>query len=395
MSSDGPRKSGEDRGSAIQVVRVTDLNADAVAEFFRRVWTPTATGDEIREGRARAAATNPSVPGADPPAVAFLRNGEVLGYLGTIPVKFWNGTTETAAHWLKGFMVLPEHRNGPIGFAVLKEMLQHVGVVGSVAVAAPALRLMTAIGFIDCGVLPNYVSPLRPGVIARQIDIGRLGLPLPRWIQRTSMMAQTIGIASVAGSVVGIGLSIWRALRGGQGLRFDASTGLPSISALDELWVSARSTLAAAAVRDGAFLKWRYEPGPGSPYEAVVVRDKKSTNRLIAVAVVRRPGTSGDSRLRGINVATLSDILFPTTDLNAGLAAVAGAERTARRMGADALLCTASHPVMDVVLKRRAFVRIPGNLHVLIRDPAKALHLPTRIEEWWSTRGDGNSDEVF
>ena len=168
---------------------------------------------------------------------------------------------------------------------------------------------------------------------------------------------------------------------------------MPPSEHLDALWRRARNTLPAAAVRDGTYLPWRYEPASGGIYEAVAVWDR--TGRLEAVAIVKKPRAQGDERLRGIMVATLSDILFPADRADAGLAALAGAERIARRMGADAILCSATHPTVTALLPRRAYLRMPGNIYFLIRDPQRALNLPTGLDAWWVTRGDDGSDETF
>jgi hypothetical protein len=91
----------------------------------------------------------------------------------------------------------------------------------------------------------------------------------------------------------------------------------------------------------------------------------------------------------------MSDILFPADNLAAGVAAIAGAERVARRMGADAFVSSAAHPSIIEALRRRAAVRLPGNVHLMIRDRTRSLGLPTNVESWWATRGDASSDEVF
>jgi hypothetical protein len=339
---------------------------------------------------------NPAVPGADVPAVAFLCDGEVIGHLGTIPVKFWNGSTETVAHWLKGFMVLPEHQNGPVGFAVLKEMLRHVDVAGAMTVALPARRLFQAMGFVDCGALPNHICVLQPGRVAESIDIAELGLGIPSWLHRSARAAQTMGVARAVGAVAGVGFRALRSLRGfSLGVAADLSGDLPPRAELDDLWARSRPTMLAGAVRDGSFLTWRYKARAGELYEAVAVRERAGDRRLVALAVVRRWTETPDPRLQGIRVATLADILFRADEPAAGLAALAGAEQIARRMDADALLCSAAHPMLTSLLRRRAYLRLPANVHLMLRDQKRTAGLPLKVEEWWLTRGDANSDDAF
>jgi hypothetical protein len=148
-------------------------------------------------------------------------------------------------------------------------------------------------------------------------------------------------------------------------------------------------------VRNGSFLSWRYDAPAGTAYEAVAVRERTGEKRLVAIAVVRRWRDNSDQRLRGIRLATLSDILFRADEPLAGLAALAGAERMARRMGADAILCSAAHPALTSALRRRAYLRAPGNVHLMLRDPTQAAALPQQVDSWWVTRGDASSDDVF
>lgn len=382
---------------AVEVTRIAPENYDAVAGFFRKVWSEHATGEAVRRARTEAARSNPATSGADVPAVVYLHDGAVIGHLGTIPVKFWNGRTETPAHWLKGFMVLPEHQNGPVGYAVLKELLKHIGVSGAMVVGLPARRLFKAVGFVDCGVIPNYVCVLRPARVAKSIDVASLGLGLPSWLHRSVRATQAAGVASIAGAASGVALRALRALsvRSSPNLLTDVSSGAVQEHALNALWSSARANIAGAAVRDGTFLAWRYSFAEKGAYEAVSVYERAGEKRLVAVAVVRRWSNTTDARLRGIRVATLSDILFRPNDSAAGLAAIAGAERVARRMGADAILCSAAHPSITSLLRAQTYFRLPGNVHLMVRDANGVLKLPPAVDAWWVTRGDGHADELF
>ena len=76
---------------------------------------------------------------------------------------------------MKGFMVLPEHRNGPIGYLVLKEAVRRLGIAAVLTVADPSRRLFEAMGFRNLGMLSNQILPLRPARIAASIDAEALG----------------------------------------------------------------------------------------------------------------------------------------------------------------------------------------------------------------------------
>jgi GNAT superfamily N-acetyltransferase len=378
------------------VTRVTDNEADSVAEFMRRVWGSTVTGERIRRSLREGARTNPAVTGEPIPSVVYRRDDEALGYLGSIPVRFWNGRSEVAAHWLKGFMVLPEHQNGPVGFGLLREMLRHVDVAGTMTVAQPARRLFKAVGFTDCGALPNYIAVLRGGRVAQCVDVGVLGDAVPSVVRRGVVLARKTGVASVGGACAAIARRSWNALRAlSITTSVDLSGSLPSQDAIDRLWLRVRQRVAAGTTRDGRYFHWRYDARRGGAYEVATVRERGARARLVGLAVVRRSGDSPDPRLSGLRLATLADILFDPRDERAGIAALKAAERLARRMGADALLCTTAHPAITRLLARRVYVKTTGGVHMMVREPRAERRLSTRVEDWWLMRGDANSDDAF
>ena len=127
-------------------------------------------------------------------------------------------------------------------------------------------------------------------------------------------------------------------------------------------------------------------------YRFVTVRED---DRLVAVGVIRRPNPEGDPRLRGIQVATIADALYPLDQPRIGLALLAAAERAAREVGADAILSSASAKAFRALTRRRAYLRAPGNVHFFTKDPAETCSMPDELSAWWLTRGDGESDGVL
>jgi predicted N-acetyltransferase YhbS len=379
----------------VEVVRANDAHDSALAEFYRAVWDRDATEESVRSGRKQAAAANPVERGAESPRFVFLRDGQVLGHIGTIPARFWNGAEECAGAWFKGFMVLPEHRNGPVGFTVLKEAIRQSGISAVLTVALPSRRLFAALGFVDHGPVPNHLLVLRPGKVLGALDVAALGMgDSASGVGRLVRLAQRLRLAHATGVVAGVGFALWKGLRGFGARRATIHTGA-SVATPDEitaLWLRARESLAAAQVRDADYLIWRFAAPPADTYEFAAVRERGA---LAGIAVVRRPREDGDPRLRGIKVATLSDILFDPTRPDIGMATLRAAEHIARRMGADAMLCTASHAVLAAALRRRAFVRLSGNVHFMLRDPGNEKKWPVELERWWITRGDAESDGVF
>ncbi|HYR07338.1 MAG TPA: hypothetical protein VEQ60_06205, partial [Longimicrobium sp.] len=162
------------------VIRVGAEHAEPLAAFYRETWDAGATGGSVHAARRAAAARNPVDPGTPPPTWLFLANGRPVGHLTTIPIRLWTSAGERPAHWLKGLMVLPSHRNGPVGFFLLREALAQVELALSAAVAPDARALLQAAGLTDLGALPNAVRVLNPARVMRSVDPGALGAALPR-----------------------------------------------------------------------------------------------------------------------------------------------------------------------------------------------------------------------
>lgn len=380
--------------SSVEIIQVDDPHASLLADFYRKVWDRNATAEGVLRARQAAAAANPISPGRHSPTFLFLYNGIAVGHVGTIPFALWNGRTEVPAHWVKGLMVLPEHQNGAVGFLLLQEAVRQLGCAVAIVGAAPARRLFQALGFQDYGAIPNYLRVLNPENVLRRLDPstvggGRFKAVLSRALQiaQRPPLAKVVGLASK-----GI-FRLWAAPSNARTRGLQVTTSdQASVPPDDRLWESVRGSIAAAPARSGDYLRWRYDTGPGGTYRVVSVRNDA---RLIGSAVVRRPSPRGDRRLKGIRVATLSDILYPPASPNAGLAALAGAEATARELDADVLLCSATHRSLTELLRRRAFIPVPANLRLLGRMSQANGEIPDDLRDWWITRGDGSADEVF
>src|SRR3989442_10669176 len=103
-----------------------EAHAGAVAEFFRAVWDSAATAESVWRGLQTAAERNPFFPGQHVQTVLFLSDERVVGYATSIPVSVWGACEERRAEWIKGLIVIPEHRNGPVGFKLVKELLRRL-----------------------------------------------------------------------------------------------------------------------------------------------------------------------------------------------------------------------------------------------------------------------------
>jgi hypothetical protein len=377
----------------ITTARATEAHAEAVATFLREVWDPDATATSVVTGMRNAANANVAAPGTHPPTSLVLQGSRVIGYCSSIPQRLWDGVRERPAYWAKGLMVLPEFRNGPVGYLAVKDLLTDLPCSTVLTVAPAARRLFGALGYRDLGAVTNWVKPLRPGAIARQLDINALGLDrLPKWAVSAVRLAQATGLAAVAGATGGAVATLAARVARMPAIGLDVEAAVPSTNELDELWRTSRNDFAATPVRDATYLIPRYAGDPTGPYSFVAVRD---SGRLAGAAVARRPKPTSDARLGNLRVATVSDIIFPPARTDVGLAILGAVERSARTAGADALTCMSSHPALTRLLRRQGYVRLGGNVHFFLRDVTGESAWPSDLSAWWLSRGDGESDETF
>ena len=385
-----------ERPGRLEIVRAEDMHAEALAAFIRLVWDPAATTTSVLAARAAGARTNVAEPGVAPPTWVALRNGQVLGYVTTLSARFWNGMRERPGYWIKGLMVLPEFQSGPIGYHVLKAAAEALPLSGGLAVAPAARRLFTALGYRDCGAIDNWLRPLRPARIVQRVDVTRLSLSrMPPWMPRLVNVARATGFGALAGMGAGWVLRLTAAARRAAAVGFSTEIVDPANHAHDvaELWRCCSAGLRSAVVRNPDYLIPRYPTEPLGHYRWVGVRRGQS---LTGLAIVRTPRESGDERLRGIRVATLSDLLFDPGDELSGLALLGAVERTARDLEADALLASSSAVAAVRLLRRQWYVPLGGSIHLLFRSSGDSeAEFGQTVTDWWLQRGDGGSDDAL
>lgn len=379
----------------IEVLRVTSEQADLIARFIRTVWSPMATAQSVTDARQSEAAANPATGGAEVPTFLVLSNGDPIGHLTTIPSRHWANGAEHIVHWAKGLVVLPEYRNGPVGFLLLKEAVKQLDRILATVVATPARRLFGALRFNDLGAVPNYILLLDPVRVAKNLDVGALGLGgVPAWFPSLLNLARKTGVYRLGGWGVSAALGL-RSLPStfrAQGYQACTVARLSEVQGIDELWDQVRTGLDSGTVRDARYFVWRYDRRRAGEYRALAVN---RGGTLRGLAILKTAGESeSDSRLKGIRVAILSDMLYDPAEPGAGLAGLRAAATQARVDGAHALLCSATAPALKALLKAQGYVRIPGSMHLLSRYPAEDRALPSGLDQWWVTRADGESDGV-
>jgi hypothetical protein len=260
-------------------------------------------------------------------------------------------------------------------------------------VAPASQRLFASVGYQALGTVPNFLRIIRAGRLSARLNLDSLNLQgLPAWIPGLLRGLQRLGLAYVSGAILGLVIDAlaWLRTVAGRG-RFHLALEHqpPSAAILDCLWEQARSAMPLAVVRDARYLLARYGPGTTAGlYQWAVVYRHSSP---VALAVTRRPGT-GDPRLQGLRIGTVSEFIVAADNPDAGALALSGAEALARQWDADGLIASATHPMAISTLKRRAWLRIPGNLSFFVRDTSAAALAAGAMSAWWIMRGDGESD---
>jgi hypothetical protein len=368
----------------VEIITATPEHWPLLEAFFKSVWSSGAPSDM----GGSAPGGSEARPEPSPSSIA-IQDGRVIGYLGTLPLRLWDGQGQQVGHWYKGFMVVPEFRNGPLGFGLVKEAAKHLPITLVITVQPASWRLFQAAGLHHLGALDNRLRLLRPGRVLKLLDPKRIGLGrLPYGIEGGLKIAQRLGLAGIAGAAAGGVLAGWSAVRGSPPKRV-TTRAVDTIDApdYDGLWSRVCPPIRFAQVRDSEYVRRRYA-GNHSTYSLIEARDGRE---LVGFAAVRHPRADADPRLTGLSIAVLSDLLFHPQRRDIALAVLKSAERTALALGADALLCSASHPALLASLTARGYVRIPATLQFLARlDGGRD---PGSLSDWWLLRADGNSDE--
>jgi hypothetical protein len=372
-----------------------EADAASIAEFMRTAgWDANATTDGVGEWLRTSSSLNPFEPGAEPPVVGIFVGQRLAACLTSIPTRFWNGKEFATAHWLKGFWVLEQYRDGLIGFLLLKEMLKHVGLAASMPAALMPRQLSVALGMIDLGAVRNYIEPLRVARILRRLD-PRL-LKLNGVSNRTSMALRLAKLPPVAYAAdAAFNLYFWArrlpSLVAVRALTTQLKEQLPSEAELDGLWARARGAISSCAERSAAYLKWRYERGAKGRYWFASCW--RGTD-LVGLAVVQHPERLADPRLSGLAIGTVVDLLIDPNCPGSLPGALGAARRWAMSLNYDALLLTMSLRAFRAPVLRAGYIPMGGNIHVMLRDAGGKQGLSRNLDDWMVTRGDAWSDHL-
>jgi hypothetical protein len=175
------------------------------------------------------------------------------------------------------------------------------------------------------------------------------------------------------------------------GLSAAVQSSPPQASQVDSLWQAMMKRLKAAPYRSGDYIQWRYANANLGRYEFICVRRRQS---LAALVVVRRPERLDDPRLAGLRIGLVVDLMVDPADAAAIARGLLAARNWARGCDCDAVLLTLSHGGLGRLAARAGYIRMPGNVHFLVRAPAGTIDHSIDLKQSWVTRGDAWGDDL-
>lgn len=378
------------------VRRVGPDDAEVLSRFFRKVWNPGSTPASVKRAREEAAKANPVDPGTPPPTFIFLKDGEAIGYVTTLPARFRIGAAERPGYWLKGLSVLPEFRSGPVGFHLVKRAADEVELLASLAVAQPARRLLEAVGFRDVIVPANFLWPLRPGRVAR--NLAPEGFPAtgrPRWLAGLWRVLRGAGLGGPLGALGGGALRLRRSRRqAGYRGRIEAGWTSGSGAAMDDLWSRRAGPHYQGVVRDSAYLYRRYRGSDDEEYVPLLAMSEASPEALV---MVRRPREVHQGRFQGLRIGWVTEILSDPglpQSARAATALIRAGESLCRDEDGDLVLASFSGRSEIEIMRRTGHLETQGTMHLLFKGIDEAASGGDPHREWVVSRGDGDSDAV-
>jgi hypothetical protein len=277
----------------------------------------------------------------------------------------------------------------------MKEIFRHVDLAASMPGSPAARQLSAALGMRDLGAVCDFIEPLRPTHILRKFDVRRFEhlSVLARTGSAAVKLAKIPPFAYAIGALISLSLAVLRlpSALTGRKLTTQLGANLADEAALDSLWARARRNLGCSPVRSGVYLRWRYERGAKGRYcFASVWRG----DDVVGLAVLASPQRADDSRITGLSIGSVVDLVLDP-DCSAALPSLLRVARQwAKAANHDALLLTASHRGLRGRLLRAGYIRVPGNIHVMLRDRGGKYGLSTDLDTWMVTRGDACGDQL-
>src|SRR5262245_35834706 len=238
--------------------------AEAFGRFCRAIW-PNSNN---RAPSSSAAPGERQAGQVDPPTFVFIKGEDIVGHVTTIPVQLSVLAKTVAAHWIVGFMVLPEHRNGLVGPLLIKEVNRHLDCALSLHVEPPVLRILTGLKWVHRGVLPQYLRVLNARGVSRNLRLPGIK-SLARHPEGESANAPDPFVAPLMRVLGGWALAVGQALWVGTTFATRPTPELAEVreeqgfdGSYDRLWEAVGARFGACLARDRGYLRGRFGRHP-------------------------------------------------------------------------------------------------------------------------------------
>lgn len=354
-----------------------------------RASSSAARFDEGRQGQADST--------QDSPTFVFVKGEDIVGHVTTIPVQLSSYAKTVEAHWIVGFMVLPEHRNGLVGPLLIKEVNRSLDCALSLFVEPPVLRILRGLKWTHQGVLPQYLRILDAPGVSRNLQLSGLKALTVQTVD-TSAAAPLRLVESLLRMLGGWGLAVGQALWVGltivarpRSLPVEVREEQGFDDSYNQLWQAVGGRFGACIARDQKYLQWRFGRKPDR-YRVLGCRQE---NRLLGYCIVKTKQFSNDPRMGNMKVGTIVDCLFDP-DAPAALQTLLDyVVKVCEREGVHVVLCTASHAAVRRLLRANGFLAIPGNLNFAYHNRTNVPLQDIPLEAWHLMRGDSDADQNF
>jgi GNAT superfamily N-acetyltransferase len=322
------------------------------------------------------------------PCIVFVKDGEVLGHLGTLPVRLSVAGRAWDAHWVVGLMVVPEYRNRPIAPLLVRKMSETVEVGLTLHVEPAAAKVFAGLQWRHVGLMPQYARLLSAAAIARVVSAKTRAFLPTRCACVWPAAAHGILAAAAGVNVAGRGLAALRRMAQWTRRPLTVAEERDFDSGYVDLGRRVQGKFAVWVRRDEQFLMTRYRARLGQ-YRLLACREGGT---LVGYCIVKLKQFTQDPRMGDLRMGTIVDCVFDPDDSRVVGRLVRAAVALCRRESMDVVFCSASHRQLRRELRWNGFAGMRGTLRVAYHDRAGVIDTDIPFGSWHLMRGDSDAD---
>jgi GNAT superfamily N-acetyltransferase len=333
----------------------------AVEALYRRVFGR----DEAEASRLRwdlQYTLNPNNRAGEPEIWVAREGPGIVGHYATMPVRLSLSGREVAGSWGTDVMVAPERQRQGLGERLFRAWDRNVGASLGLGLSESSAGLFRKLRWPDAIPVPCLAKPLTrralrrpawPGAINRLVSA--VTLPVVKIVARRRPLREEVRLIQ----------------------RFDEG--------FTDLWQRLAPAFGLAAVRDAAYLNWKFASAPHVRYSlAALLRDGRPAGYAVYRHVQEPLGRA----------TLLTDFLTDPDDRRGLQALLRWVDREARAADSDKIRCHAMHAGFRRVLRSSGYFMIRSTMELIVKinavDVAPAFY--TSTDDWHVTLGDSDRD---